>query len=150
MDKSYVGENKKSRERLKKLVDTITDEELTLTLNKEGWTVAAALAHLAFWDTRRLILLPKWKKNSVTPSPVDTDTINDTLIPFFLSLPPRKAAELAISTVEKLDRELETLPDDLAEAIGKTGDRSALNRGVHRKMHLDDIENLLKTHRKRL
>jgi hypothetical protein len=143
MDRSYVVENKLSRERLGKLVKVIKDEELTLTLYAEGWTVAAALAHLAFWDQRRLLLVRKWKKNGITPSPIDEDLINDTLVPFFLALPPRKTAGLSLSVAQELDRELEALPAGLVEEINKLGDRHALNRGIHRKMHLDDIEKRL-------
>jgi hypothetical protein len=130
-------------------VNGITDEELTLTLYKEGWTVAVALAHLAFWDMRRVVLLKKWKQSGVKPSPADTDTINDMLVPFFLALPPRKAAGLVISTAEELDSQFEALSPELAEAILSLGDPNALNRSRHRKMHLDDIDNLLKSHRKK-
>ena len=53
MDRSYVMKNTKSRERLHRLVNDISDSELKLVIYKEGWTIAAALAHLAFWDERR-------------------------------------------------------------------------------------------------
>jgi hypothetical protein len=144
MDRSYMVENTLSRERLDKLVKGIKDEELTLSLYTEGWTIAAALAHLAFWDQRRLLLVRKWKQNGITPSPIDEDLINDTLVTFFLALAPRKAAGLSLSIAQELDRELEVLPAGLVEEINKLGDRHALNRGIHRKMHLDDIEKRLK------
>jgi hypothetical protein len=49
MDRPFVVENTQERERLRTLVTRITDEELSLPLG-EGWTIAVALAHLAFWD----------------------------------------------------------------------------------------------------
>jgi hypothetical protein len=52
MNLLFAGENTKERERLVRLVNTVTDEQLTLTLYKEGWTVAVALAHLAYWDEK--------------------------------------------------------------------------------------------------
>jgi hypothetical protein len=143
MDRSYISENKLSRERLGKLVNGIKDEELSLILYAEGWTIAAALAHLAFWDQRRLLLVRRWKQKGITPSPIDEDLINDTLVPFFLALPPRQAAGLSLSIAQELDRELEELPAGLVEEINKMGDLHALNRGIHRKMHLDDIEKRL-------
>jgi hypothetical protein len=48
---------------------------------------------------------------------------------------------------EKLDRALEELPDEMIAAIEKLGDVNALNRAIHRKMHLDEIEVLIKTRR---
>ena len=64
MEKQYVKENNKSRERLRNLVNNITDEELSLVIYKEGWTIAAILAHIAFWDERRVVLMRKWKQKS--------------------------------------------------------------------------------------
>jgi hypothetical protein len=146
MERKDVAENKLGRERLKKLVSRITDDELRLQLYTEGWTVAVALAHLAFWDQRRLLLVRRWEKEGISPSPVDENLVNDALLPFFLALNPRKAAELAVSIAGELDRELEGLPSDLIEGIDKLGDRHALNRSIHRKMHLDEIEKLLEKH----
>ncbi|MGP8079785.1 MAG: hypothetical protein ACLPVI_04665 [Dehalococcoidales bacterium] len=54
---------------------------------------------------------------------------------------------MAIATAEKIDRELEKLSPEMTDAITSLGDRHALNRAMHRKMHLDDIEKLLKTRR---
>jgi len=150
MERTYVDENNRERERLRKLISRITDEELTLILYQEGWTIAVALAHLAFWDQRRLVTLRKWEKQGVSPSLIDDnlgDIINDSLLPFFLEIPPRKAADMAISAAEKIDRELEKLSPEMTDAITSLGDRHALNRAMHRKMHLDDIEKLLKTRR---
>ena len=129
MDRSYVMKNTKSRERLHRLVSDISDSDLELVIYKEGWTIAAALAHLAFWDERRLFLVRKWKRKGVSPSPYDEHIINNALLPFLLAIPPRKSANLAIITAEALDRELEELSPDLIAAIKALGDRHALNRG---------------------
>ena len=145
MGKSFVTKNASSRERLRKLVNEITDEELNLVIYKEGWTIAVVLAHLAFWDERRRVLIRKWKEKGVSASPFEEDIINDALVPFFLALPVREAANMAIHTAEALDHELEALSSDLITAIEILGDRHALNRAIHRKMHLDEIEALLKT-----
>jgi len=147
MERQFVMKNARARERLRKLVDSITDEELKLIIYKEGWTIAVALAHLAFWDERRRVLVRKWKQKGVSPSPFDEYIVNNALLPFLLAIPPRKAANLAIITAEALDRELEELSPDLVTAIKSLGDRHALNRSIHRKMHLDEIEVLLKAKR---
>lgn len=150
MEKQYIDDNNFERERLVKLVNEITDKELKLVIYDEGWTVAVALGHLAFWDERRRLLVKEWKQNGITPSGVnelDTRIINDTLVPVLLALSPRKAAELAVSCAEKVDKEIETVTPELAKAIDHLGDRHALDRGIHRKMHLDEIEILLKAKR---
>ena len=147
MDNAYIQENRKQKERLSRLVNEISDRELSLKLYSEGWTVAVALAHLAFWDQRRLLLVRKWEKEGYNPAAYNDDTtnlINDILLPFFLALDPRKAARMAVLIAEELDRELEKISPDLKEALLKSGDRHALNRGVHRKMHLDEIDKLLR------
>ena len=152
MERQYVANNKKERERLIKLVNETTDKELKLVIYKEGWTVAAALGHLAFWDERRLALAKRWRQKEITPSNiegVDMHTVNDALLPFFLAMPPRKLAELAVSTAEAVDKALERLPAGLLPTIKALGDRHALNRGIHRKMHLDEIESFLKSQRKK-
>jgi hypothetical protein len=143
MDRPFIVENARERERLRALVGRITDEELGLLLYDEGWTIAVALAHLAFWDQRRLVLVRKWKQQGVTPSPIDDDITNDALLPFLLALHPRVAANLSISSAEALDHELEGASPDLVTAIESLGDRHALDRSIHRRMHLDDIESLL-------
>jgi hypothetical protein len=143
MKRQYVIDNARELERMRAMVQGMNDEDLNLMLYKEGWTVAVALAHLAFWDQRRLILVRKWKQNGVTPSPMDENTVNDTLLPFLLEISPRCAADLAISIAGELDRELGSASPEFVNLMEQTGDRHALNRAIHRKMHLDDIETLL-------
>jgi hypothetical protein len=109
MERQFVIENTKERERLRKLVKEMTDAELKLVIYKEGWTVAVVLAHLAFWDERRRVLLRKWRQKGVAPSLFEENILNDALVPFLLAIPPRKAADLSILTAEALDHELEEL-----------------------------------------
>ena len=164
MDKPFVVENAKERERLNSLVEHLTDEELCLPLGND-WTIAVALAHLSFcsfsifaiklviavalahlsfWDRRSLILLRKWKKSGVVePSPIDLDVINDSLLPIWLAIPPRTAAHLAVSSAEEIDRELEETSTDLIAKVESLGEKFRLYRSLHRKMHLDEIEEIL-------
>jgi len=143
MKKEHLDSNNRERERLIAMVNRLTDQELSLVLYKEGWTIAVALAHIAFWDMRRIVLLKKWRQEGVTPSPSDDDVLNDTTLPFFLKLAPRETARMAVSTATTLDHELENLSPEMITAIESLNDRHALNRGLHRKIHLDDIETLI-------
>jgi hypothetical protein len=149
MESQYIKDNAKSSERLAKLVKSLTDKQLGLVIYKEGWTIAAALAHMAFWDERRRLLLKTWKKKGVSRVPVIDDMVNDILIPFLIAIPVRKAAELAVSTAAALDKELEELPPKMLKAIEALPDDLTLNRAKHRNSHLDQIEAFLKKQKSR-
>jgi len=144
MDRPFIAENRKERERLRKLVERISDKELNRPM-WEGWTIAAALAHLAFWDQRALVLMKKWRAEGVSSSPSDDDVTNDSILPLCLAIPPRAAARLAVSAAEAIDLELENARDDFLRDIGELGERFRLYRSDHRKVHLDQIEGLLNT-----
>ena len=142
MDRPFVSENDQARERLISLAKRLTDEELKLVLGN-GWTIAVALAHLAFWDQRSLFLMRKWEKSGVELSPIDIDLTNDSLLSLWLALPPRAAAELAVASAEAIDRELEAAAPEMIAAIESLREKFRLYRSIHRKLHLDEIEELL-------
>lgn len=58
-DRSYVTENEEQLTRLRTLVDSLSDEELAAPM-EAGWTVAAVLGHLAFWEHRIVTLVDRW------------------------------------------------------------------------------------------
>jgi hypothetical protein len=150
MAHKYDKENEKSRERLQKLLSSITEEELNYVIYKEGWTIAIMLGHVAFWDERRLALIKNWEQTGTKHSDItgiDEQTVNDALIPIFLAMPPRKAAGLAITAAEKVDREISKIPGKLVKKIEGLGDAYTLYRSKHRNMHLDEIDALLKEKR---
>jgi hypothetical protein len=144
MERPFVAENTRERERLISLVARLTDEELSLPLEM-GWTIASALAHLAFWDQRAWVLMQRWKKGGVADSPADTDAINDALLPLCLAIPPRVAANLATLAAEAIDRELEQASPKLIADIAALGDKFRLWRSLHRRTHLDQIEARLRS-----
>ena len=147
MDRPFVAENAKELERLRSLVEGLTDEELTLPLGN-GWTIAVALAHLSFWDQRSLFLMRQWQKSGVAPSAIDIDITNDSLLSLWLAVPPRKAANLAISSAEAIDRELAEASSDFIAEIENLGEKFRLYRSIHRKLHLDQIEECLSNRNK--
>lgn len=142
MDRPFIAENAHERERLRSLVERLTDEQLSLPM-KNGWTIAVTLAHLACWDQRCVSLMHKWKLNGVAPSPIDIDVTNDSLLPLCFAIPPRAAANLAVSSAEAIDRELEEAPAHFVSTIASLGEKFRLYRSVHRKLHLDRIEEFL-------
>lgn len=142
MDRTYVAENDAQRERLRALVAQMSDAELSRPL-PGGWTVAAVLAHVAFWDARAIYYIDKWGPSGEpsTYEEEDTDVINDSAKPLCLALRPRDAAELALRLAEESDEKVKTLSDAmLAKIEAKGGPPFNLSRAIHRKEHLDDIE----------
>lgn len=143
MERPFVLENAEQRERLRALVGSITEEQLRICL-PNGWPIYCALAHLAFWDQRAMILIRKWARDGITPSPIDVDIVNDALLPFFKAIPARQTAALAVAAAEAIDKGLENASDKLIASIAALGDRFRLYRSDHRKLHLDEIEEELR------
>lgn len=144
VDRSYVQTNEAARERLRALVERLSDAELARPL-PDGWTVAGALAHVAFWDQRVLWLVERWERGE-TPrrgDEADVDWINEAAKPLCLALPPRVAARLAVEIAERLDRRLAALPDARLAENHAAGAPLRVDRARHRHTHLDEIERLL-------
>ena len=139
--RSYIAENDRERRRLEALVDKLDDAALTRTM-PAGWTVAAVLAHLAFWDQRIILFIEMLKRGAAPPMGIleDVDWINDAAKPAQLALPPRRAATLAVETARATDHAVATLSDDLLARNAAAGSPIYLVRATHRREHLDDIE----------
>ena len=145
VDRGHQNDNDKERARLEALVGRLTDAELQRPM-PEGWTVAAVLAHLAYWDQRTYLLLDRWQRDGVTPTGFDggqVNWINDAAKPMFLALAPRRAAELAVAIAEATDRKVASLADDLVRRSAAPELGITLSRAAHRREHLDEIERAL-------
>ena len=59
-------------------------------------------------------------------------------------MPPRAAARLAVLSAVEIDRELEESQPELISSIEKFGGKFRLYRSEHRKLNLDEIEDLLR------
>lgn len=105
--------------------------------------MAAALAHLAFWDHRAAVLLRRWRADGVGPSPVDADAVNDALSPLLAAIPPHQAAHLALAAAEAVDREVESFPESWVDQVAASASSFRLRRATHREEHLDQIERAL-------
>jgi hypothetical protein len=143
-DRSYVAENDRERRRLEALVGKLDDAALSRAM-PAGWTVAAVLAHLAFWDQRIVLLSEQLRRGaSVPPAEAgNVDWINDAAKPTQLALAPRRAATLAVETARAADQAVATLSDDLLAKNAAAGSPINLQRAEHRREHLDEIEHVL-------
>lgn len=138
----FIQPNDESRQRLETFVNSLSAEDFART-NPYGWTVAALLGHLAFWDLRMLVLLHRWQEQGVDESPVDPDMINDSLRPICLALEPRAAANLCLASAKEIDVALKEISPELYEAILASPNHFRFNRSLHRNDHLGEIARIL-------
>src|SRR5262245_20012358 len=146
-DRAYVAKNQAELERLRRLVDRLSDQELAKPM-PAGWTVAAVLGHLAFWDYRMVTLLDRWgPEGRGTPPPqideASVDWINDAGKPFCLALPPRAAARMAVEAAVAADQRVADLSEGQLAENRAAGAPISVLRAEHRREHLDEIEHVL-------
>src|SRR3954471_22441199 len=107
--------NRRQAERLRKLVDRLDASMLAVRL-PNGWTVAVALAHIAFWDRQRLCLMRRWAAGDWCDGGDDGELFNEVLLPFLEMIPPDRAAEMALKIAEEVDAFLLNVPDEVVGA----------------------------------
>ena len=142
LDPSYNDLNRASTERIKKLAASLTDEEMQTRVG-EHWTVAIALAHLAWWDRRVMYVLDRTAQDGKLFIPEIDIFVNDLSLPLWAAIPPREAARIAIETSTDLDVRLETYSPNLLEEIYNYNKRWVV-RALHRNEHLDEVDAALK------
>jgi hypothetical protein len=141
-DRPYIEENTRERERLRALVDRLSEDELRGPVN-EFWTVAGVFGHIAFWDARVLALSEKLERGEPfgpdDNEPEDVDWINDASRPLIHAVPPLELAKLSLRIAEETDAKVATLPPDRLFPIDPTSPLYAV-RASHRGEHLDEVE----------
>ena len=140
-DRSYIEENARALERMRSIVDDLSEDELRRPVN-DHWTVAGVFGHIAFWDARILALCDKLERGvpftASDTEPEDVDWINDASRALIHAVPPGELARLALQIAEETDARVATRsnrlwpqnPDSPLYAV----------RASHRGEHVDDIE----------
>ena len=141
LDPSFNERNRLSTQRIRTLVARLSDEEMQHPVG-ENWTVAIALAHLAFWDRRVLYVLDLTKREGKLFAPVIDILVNDLSLPLWAAIPPREAAWIAIESAQELDLRLEDYPAALLEEL-YTFNKRWVVRAFHRDEHLDEVDRAL-------
>ena len=139
--RSFVAENRAATARLRALAGRLSDAELLHPVGPH-WTVAIALAHIAFWERRALLALDLTERDKAVNWPALDIFVNDLSLPVWASLPPRTAANLALETAAALDARLEAFPPALLEQLYAISPRLVV-RALHRNEHLDEIDQAL-------
>ena len=145
-DETDRSQDEPERQRLETLLGRLSDAELARPLG-DGWTISASLAHLAFWDRRAALLVERWLRDGSAPGPSDTigdiDMINEAALPQWLAIAPRAAAKEALAAAVAADRALDRASPALIEQIVAAGFPINPARSLHRREHVDQIENAL-------
>ena len=99
---------------LQAFIGRLDDDALAAPAN-ESWTVAGVLGHLAYWDSRVLVLADKidrgepWLPSDAEP---EGDWLTDSTRPIIHAIEPRAAAELALRIAEETDARVAAVPLD--------------------------------------
>ena len=142
LDPSYVARNRASTERIRALAARLSDDELRHPVG-EHWTVAIALAHIAFWDRRVMYVLDMTERDGALFIPEIGIFVNDLSLPFWAAVPPAEAARLVVESAAAVDKRLEDYPPALLEEVYK-GNEYWVVRSRHRNTHLDEVDAALK------
>jgi hypothetical protein len=127
---------------MRRLVERLDAAALVVRL-ANGWTVAGALAHVAFWDRQRLCLMRRWAAGATSTGAYDGEAFNAAVQPLLELIPLERAAAAAVQAAEGVDALLMEIPDKVVEAALARPNAPNLDRGSHRRYHLDRIEQAL-------
>ena len=144
MDRFFEESSKAARERLKATVERLSDADWDKSVG-HGWTVKAALAHIAHWDNRRVGQLAEWErvgaKNVQFPQP-DATVVNAAMLPSWLAMSPDEVKRNVIANAEAVDRKMQGLSEDLLQLL-LDKQPGVPFRTRHRSEHLDEIDRAL-------
>jgi uncharacterized damage-inducible protein DinB len=148
--REFVERNAASRRRLATLVERLRESDLAVPTEDGGWTVGQVLGHMAFWDR---FLEARWRaaiaagaatQPDVLPHEL-ADLLNAALPPSWGSLASQSAGLVAetLAAAEAIDALIAGLPAE-APVLDVLADRpTLLDRSIHRKEHLEQIERAL-------
>jgi hypothetical protein len=145
-DRSFVADNQAATADLRALVGSLSDADLAVDLGG-GWTVAMALAHLAFWDEWHVA---RWvfaaEQGQLAPPAMDaeiTNRANEALVTTWRALPPRAAIGLLLDAADAADAYTADLSDDSLDEARARGGSRWFERSPHRRDHIGQISRAL-------
>ena len=137
IDPQILKYNAEQLDRLERLVSSNPNYDVDL---HDGWTVAVAFAHMAFWDRFHADLLRHWNIGDSLPDDVNDHNLNYVLERFWQQLIPEVSGQMAVDAAREINEVIERLSNEKADAIIAMGDGFRLARGNHRSEHIDQIE----------
>ena len=143
-DPSYIASNDAQRKRLSNFVARLTPSDFEKPVGQH-WTVAVGLAHLAFWDRCVIDILDRASRQSFRQPEFfldgeDGEQVNDAALAGWRLIPPAAIAREVLDAAEEVDARIANLPQQIVEIIRAHGSSAILDRGGHRRVHLNEIE----------
>lgn len=146
MDADILSANASQLARLERLVARLSPADLARDLG-EGWTVSAALGHLAFWDSRARLILELLGQGKPLPAGdfewYESDLLNTALTPQWRALPPAEAARLALDAARSVNDTVVRVSKPVEKALIAADTAWLLRRANHRGEHIDQVERAL-------
>src|SRR5256885_5892852 len=139
----HVARNRASRERLAALIARLGERTVVLP---DGWTSAALLAHLAFWDRFAATRLERYVRDRQPMAFYDDaffELVNAAGLPQWTATPLGTAAADATNSAAAADMAIAKLSADEVAALTALGRPGLLDRSGHRTQHLDHLERAL-------
>ena len=142
MNADHVERNRASRERLAALIARLGERTVVLP---DGWTAAAVLGHLAFWDR---VTLARWEKHLREGRPLEAfpenlvEFVNAAGLPQWTATPLGSAIADVTAATESVDLLIAGVSRSEAEEAYRTRPR-LVDRSLHRNEHLDGLERAL-------
>ena len=151
-DRSFVAANDEARDHLRSLMATLTDADMARSAG-DGWTVAAVLAHLTFWDQLWMQKFREWERTGTVRipfapwhtedgPPVDVNVLNDAMLPWWRARGLPEVRHDVVAAADAADAAVAALSDPVLEQVAAMRPRTAI-RGTHRQEHLAQIERAL-------
>ena len=142
MTGSYAEVNETELKRLTDLLVSLSDDDLKRTL-PNGWTIATAFAHLAFWDAYAVACFEEWGRNGFKSPAAQFDAINWAVDGMGRLIPAASLRRWVLEMAEAANRAAANASPEVQAAIEAAGRESFLCRSKHRSHHLDQIVALL-------
>lgn len=145
-DRSFERANDESRERLARVIATLTPSQLAVDVGG-GWTVQSVLAHIGFFDRFQS---ERWTKMLAGTWSADDESVIaaehlalEALDPYWAEMDSPGLSNLALEAAARLDAQIAGAPDAMVDAIEGGVAAYLLHRHRHRGEHLDQIERAL-------
>ena len=138
---THAEGNREGLERLRSLVARLDEEALSRRIDN-GWTVAATLAHIAFWDCWNIERWAYFQEHGKLAEMPDLaqDFVNAAALEQWSLMPQKLAAESAIASAERVIACIDALPDAAVKVATEGGRLFMLDRRKHWYPHLEEIE----------
>jgi uncharacterized damage-inducible protein DinB len=142
-DRSFQRANAESRERLARLVATLTPAQMAIDVGG-GWTVASVLAHLGFFDRFHAerwteMLAGRWSADDESLIAAEHLALK-ALDPYWAGMDSPDLSNLALEATARLDALIANAPNATVDAIERGVAAYLLHRHRHRGEHIDQIE----------